>query len=98
MAIVGKAVVSFIGMLRQRVRHAADGAIVVEVDRARRAAMRLPIVPAAHQRMLQDRQLVGIVADVIEQPDHEPRRNGAAADPHRLDDRGAPLLAASCAE
>ena len=43
--------------------------------------------------MLQDGELVGIVADVVQQPQHQPRRDLAAADRHRPGDRRAQLVA-----
>ena len=47
----------------------------------------LPPVPRAHQRVLQDRQLVGVVADVVEQALHEARRDAPAAHADRTGDR-----------
>src|SRR5262249_5459627 len=79
-------------MLRQRLRHASDLEIIVEVDRALLIAMRRPVVPSAHKGMLENGELVRIVTDIVEQPDDKPWRDRSPTDPHRFHDRGAALL------
>jgi len=61
-----------VGVARQRLPDAADGEVVRHVDRAV-AAFPLPALPCAQQRMLHDRQLVLIVAEVVQQAVHQPR-------------------------
>ena len=79
-------------MLRQRVFHAADCAIVLNIDRPA-APARHPVIPGAHQRMLQNRQLVRAVARLVEQAVDKTARNLGLAHPHRLLDHGAALVA-----
>src|SRR5262249_10941871 len=79
-------------MLRQRLRHASDLEIIVEVDRALLTAMRRPVVPSAHKGMLENGELVWVVTDIIEQPDDKAWRDRSATHPHRFHDRGAALL------
>ncbi len=54
-------------VLRERALQGADGFVVPEVERCLLPLLRLPPLPRAHQGMLQDGELVGIVADVVEQ-------------------------------
>ena len=56
------------------------------LDRALRM-MLVPVVPHAHQRVLHNRELVGILADVVEQTIDEARRDRSASDAHRIGDR-----------
>ena len=57
------------------------------------AAPALPVVPGAHQGVLQHRQIVAIVADFVQQPEHQPRRDGAARHGDRTGDRRTKLVA-----
>ena len=66
-AIIRQLIERFVGVFRERVSHRADRFVVFEPDWFAVAPVRLPVVPRAHQRMLENRQLIGIVADVVQQ-------------------------------
>src|SRR5262245_61624252 len=59
-------------MTRKPVLHPADGVEILEVQRSQGV---MPGVPRTQERMLQDRQLVGVVAGLIEQTLHQTRRD-----------------------
>ena len=65
--VVGQIVVHLVGVQREGVVHAADRVVVRQVDRPGRVLIQLPLVPDAHQDVLEDRELVGVVPDVVEQ-------------------------------
>jgi hypothetical protein len=77
----------------QRFRHAAGRLIVAEIDGLAVRVIQRPGVPGAHQRVLEHRELVGVVADIVQHVLDEARRNSRSADAHRLFDRIAPLVA-----
>ena len=58
---------SFLGMPVECMQHAANGFIVYEVEYTACSSIVFPVRPGAIQRVLQDRQLVGVVAHVVEQ-------------------------------
>ena len=68
-------------MLIQRMGHGADGLIMRQVQRPFATAFVLPARPGAVQGVLQDRQLVRVVADVVDQPRQQDRRDLRAAHP-----------------
>ena len=86
-------VTGFVGMVAQRAGGAAGGLVVLDVDRPRAAAHFGPALPGAGQRVLHHRQVVEVVADVVEQALHQPRRDPGAAQLDRLDDGLFALLA-----
>ena len=92
---VGQAGQHLVGMAVQRLGHAAHrlGLVVVECQRTVRAAPARPFVPGAHQRVLQDRQLVGVVAHVVEQAVDQWRRQRRAHHRRRAGDRLGDLVA-----
>ena len=93
MAVVGQRVVDLVGVVGERRRQAAGRLEVGEVDRAIVVAARGPGIPHPHERVLQHRQLIGIVAHVVQESLHEHRRDLRPADADRLLDR-VPLLIA----
>ncbi len=64
-AVIGQLIKCFVGMIRECITHRADRLVVFESDRLAVASICLPVFPGAHQRMLENRQLIGIVADVV---------------------------------
>jgi hypothetical protein len=81
------------GMPRERVAQPAHAFVVVEIDGAAWLGRFGPLVPRAHQRVLQQRELVLIGAHVVQQPLHEARRDTRARYRHRAGDRRAQLVA-----
>src|SRR5262245_7975013 len=84
-------------------RHAADRHVILDIDRPgcrdgfaiiSRGLRRVvsPMLPGPHERVLKARQLVRIVAYVIEQAIDQARCDLAAANPDGLDNGGTPLL------
>ena len=53
----------------------------------------LPVVPRPHQRVLEHRELVGVVAEVVEDAKDQARRDRAASHGDRSGDRRAHLVA-----
>jgi len=58
-----------------------------------RGVVLLPAFPGSHQGVLQDRQLIGVVPHVVQEPDEQPLADLAASHRHRTGDRRAPLVA-----
>ena len=85
--------IRLLGVARQRFRHRPDRLVVNQVDRLSLDVIRLPVLPGPHHRVLQNGQLIGIVADVVEQPQHQPGRDLGATDGDRPGDGVAPLVA-----
>jgi hypothetical protein len=56
-----------VGVARQRVGQTADRLEIAQLDWPSVRVARLPVVPRAHQRVLQHRELVHVVADGIQQ-------------------------------
>ena len=92
-SLVGKLVVDLVAVLRERVRQAPDLFVVGDVERFVIAAVFLPVIPGAHERVLKDRQLVGVVPDVVEQTLDKARGHRRAADGHRAFDSHLALRA-----
>ena len=83
------------GMGCQSLLQVADPHVVIDGQpewRRIRRALREAARPHPHQRMLQQRQLIRIVAEIIEKAGRELRIHGSAADPCRSLDRFATLL------
>jgi len=80
-------------MLIQRMSHGADGLIMRQVQRLACTTLVLPARPGAVEGVLQDRQLVRVVADVVDQPCQQHRRDLRAPHPDRSLDGGATLVA-----
>src|SRR6266852_6764936 len=59
--------VSFVGVTGQRACHCAGSFVVQKINRLGRRLAFGPGLPGAHQGMLKDGKMVGIVADVVEQ-------------------------------
>ena len=73
--------------------HGADGLVVGHRDRAL-ASPPVPVAPGAVQGVLEDRELVGVVAHVVDQLGEQHRIDLGATDQGRVGDRLAALLAA----
>ena len=73
-------------MAVQRAFDAADRLVVSKLERPGGAGP-LPFPERSHQHMLQHRQLVRIVAGVVEHPLHQGGRGGDAEQPQRPLDR-----------
>ena len=71
----------------------ADRLVGRDVDGLAGLAMVFPVVPRPHQRVLQDGQLILIVAELVQQPANQPRRDLAAAHGDRTGDRQSDLVA-----
>ena len=67
--------------------------VVRQIQGANRSVVP-PALPGPHQRVLQDRELVGVVADVVEQPLHQRRRDLHAHHAQRPPDRLLDLVPA----
>ena len=80
-----------VGMHVERMRHATGRFIVGQREWAAGAGG-LPVKPGAVQRMLQDRQLVGVVAHVIEQPGQQQRADLFLGHTGRSGDGSADLV------
>ncbi len=78
---------------RQRIPERADGLVVADVDGRGTLARPLPVIPGAHQRVLNERQLILIVAEIVEHAVHQPGRDRSTADGHRTGDRRAQRVA-----
>ena len=48
---------------------------MAKINRFGVAVVRRPKIPCAHERVLQDRQLIGIFGDVVQQTIHQTRRD-----------------------
>jgi hypothetical protein len=79
---------------RERLAESAGGLEVAQVQRLVPGVVGLPALPGPHQGVLEDRELVRIVADVIEQAEDEAGADRRAAHRHRPGDGDAALLAA----
>src|SRR5262249_27210794 len=66
---------------------------MAQVNRLVRVILFLPLVPGAHQRVLQNRQLVRVVAYVVEQPVDQTRGDFGSADGYGAGDGSAALFA-----
>jgi hypothetical protein len=64
-----------------------------QVERTPTAAFVFPVGPGAVERMLQDRELVRVVADVVEEPRDQNRRDRSFAHPDWPQDGGADFVA-----
>ena len=73
--------------------HGADRLVVGQRDRALASPL-LPVAPGAVQGVLEDRELVGVVAHVVDQLGEQHRLDPAAAEQSRVGDRLATFLAA----
>ncbi len=60
-----------VGVAVQRLAHAAHGFVMPNFNGLSLRSFRARFLPGAHEHMLQDRKLVGFVADVVEQPLHQ---------------------------
>src|SRR6185295_14804560 len=56
----------FVGVPGQSAGHRSDGFVVLQTERFAVSTARLPVVPGTHQGVLEDRELIGIVADVVQ--------------------------------
>ena len=65
----------------------------LELDGTAIRVAALPVVPGAHQGVLQDRQLVHVVADVVEQALHQARRDAPTAHADGAGDHRLQLVA-----
>src|SRR5690606_11189471 len=66
--VLRQLVVSLVRVERERFSHCSDRLVMFEVDRfGIVVAVFGPIRPRAHERVLKDRELVGIVAQIIQQ-------------------------------
>ena len=92
LAIAGQRLVDFVGVQRQSLRHLADALVIVEIERLG-FPFHGPDVPRAHQGMLQTGELVGLLAEIVQQPLQEPRRDLSAGDLDRPFDDAFVLLA-----
>jgi hypothetical protein len=65
------AIEGFIGMLRERVGHSTDLFVTTQINHFGKRLVFVPrifpFVPRPHQRVLQNGQLILVVADVVEQ-------------------------------
>ncbi len=91
--VVRKLGVDFVGMPRERFRHPTHALVVTQVERFALLVIFLPAIPGAHQRVLKNRQLIGIVADVVEELLQQAGRDLAPAHLDRTGDRTASLIA-----
>ena len=84
-----------LGMPVEGVGHRADRLVVTQLDRAAlvsRAGIIDPTRPGAVQRVLQDRQLVGVFTHIVDQPCQQHRADRRARHAHRPGDGGAALV------
>src|SRR6185503_9009505 len=95
MALSREAVIRMLRMPRKRLCHSTDSVVATDIDRVTLMNVtvimdlsawfsdlelpRLPFVPNAHQQVLQDRQLILIVDDVVKHLVKETRGNLAVA-------------------
>ena len=92
MAIAGQAAENLLRMLGKGFGHAARGAIIVQIQRFGLVG-RLPVGPHPHEGVLEDRQLVGVVADIVQQPREQTIRDLSAGHLHRARDGCFALVA-----
>ena len=85
-------------VLRQRIVNRADRFVVLDVDRRRRLAECLPVIPRPHQRVLHERQLIVVVAEVVEDAVDQPRRDRGARHADRARNRRAQRVARHAAD
>ena len=78
---------------RQRASHRPDGFVVLQVERRALLTTSLPMLPGAHQGVLQDGQLVRVFAHVVQHALHESRADLPTADADRALDGLASLVA-----
>ena len=71
--------VCLVGVSGEGFVHAAGGFVVAEVERFVFVVVRQPAIPSAHEGVLHDGQLVGVVTKVVEQPLNQAGGNIAAA-------------------
>ena len=91
----GECVQRLVGMIGQRAREATQHLVVAQRDMrrlARLACPRLGSFPHAHQGVLEQRQLVRVGTEIIEQPVHQGRFDAAAEHPCRPGNREPALL------
>jgi hypothetical protein len=89
----GERAEDFFGVLVEGVGEGADGVVVAGLDGARLAAG-LPVGPAAGQGVLEQRELVGVVAHVVDEAGEQGGGDVGAAHPRRALDGGAAFVAA----
>ncbi len=88
--------VGLFGVPGQGVANRANRVIVLDINRrlwVGAAAGALPVFEGAHQRMLGERQLIGIVAKIVEDTVDEPGRNRGASHRHGTGDGEAERIA-----
>ncbi len=78
-------------MVGEGLGHPASPFVVKQIDRYFKPPGIGPHIPRAHEGMLQNGQLIRIVAHVVEQPLYQGGRHGRTAHGHRPLD-GAPTL------
>ena len=80
MVVVGQFVVGYISVARQGFLHGADGSVMFHIQRFVFSLVVLfPVFPCAHEGVLEDGQLVGVVPDVVEELLHQARGDLATA-------------------
>src|SRR6185436_3538645 len=79
-------------MSRESCPHAADGFVVWKIHWLA-IAVSEPVVPSAHQGVLENWKLIGIVADVVQQLIDERLADRTLADCNRSTDRFASFVA-----
>src|SRR5882672_8460108 len=65
--LIGQLLVGFISVDRKRRSHSSDLVIVTNIQRFILMVIILPSVPGAHQRVLKNWELIGIVPHIIEE-------------------------------
>ncbi len=98
MALRGQAGEDLVGMPREGFRHATNRLVVTKVDRLILLVVPQPAVPGPHQGVLQDRQLVGVVAEVVEEALHQAPADRSARHPHRSLDGALALVPAQAGD
>src|SRR6185295_9979736 len=92
-SLVGQFVIGFVGVKRERRAHPSYRFVMLKVYRLIFSMAFFPVAPCSHQRVLKNRQLIGIVSHVIEQPIDQTRSYVSATDGYRPRDGFAALLA-----
>src|SRR5215471_16886771 len=91
-SLVAKLAIGLFRVAVQRVGHRADVFVVLQIQRFFRASLTFPSGPSAIERVLQNGELVWIIADVIDQAGQKHRADSGAPDANRSGNGGSSLF------
>ena len=67
MIVIWQLFINFVTMTRQSFSHSTDAVVMIKIQGLFPIRIIEPIIPHAHQSMLQNRQLIWIIPNIIQQ-------------------------------